>query len=194
MSLTKEIILAAANDMLRRHGPAKATVVDVAQALRVSHGSIYRFFPTKAALREAVVGAWVNRIADGLEKRSFDGPAVVRLRAWFQALLDEKQAQRAESPELFEAFRNLSVEEPATISAYKERLASMIGALLSQGIETGEFRTLDPVATASALLNATVRFHHPYFATEWDTPGSASDFETLWTVLVQGISSERTFF
>ncbi|WP_285680262.1 acyltransferase domain-containing protein, partial [Kitasatospora phosalacinea] len=44
--------LRTAEDVLRRYGPAKATVVDVARALGVSHGSVYRHFGTKAALRE----------------------------------------------------------------------------------------------------------------------------------------------
>ena len=49
--LTFERILEAAEDVLRRQ-PAKATVVDVARALEVSHGSVYRHFPSKAALRD----------------------------------------------------------------------------------------------------------------------------------------------
>ena len=43
------------DDVLRRFGPEKATVVDVARALGVTHGSVYRYFPSKAALRDAVV-------------------------------------------------------------------------------------------------------------------------------------------
>jgi AcrR family transcriptional regulator len=39
--LTYEQILEAAEDVLRRFGPGKATVVDVARALGVSHGSVY---------------------------------------------------------------------------------------------------------------------------------------------------------
>ena len=35
----------AAEEVLRRYGPPKATVVDVARALGVSHGSVYRHFP-----------------------------------------------------------------------------------------------------------------------------------------------------
>jgi AcrR family transcriptional regulator len=52
--LTAEQILEASEDVLRRFGPAKATVVDVARELGVSHGSVYRHFPSKAALRDAV--------------------------------------------------------------------------------------------------------------------------------------------
>ena len=66
-ALTPEQILEAAEDVLRRFGPSKATVVDVARALGVSHGSVYRHFPSKAALREAVLERWLHRISDPLE-------------------------------------------------------------------------------------------------------------------------------
>ncbi len=48
--LTPERILEVTEDVLRRYGLAKATVVDVARALDVSHGSVYRHFPSKASL------------------------------------------------------------------------------------------------------------------------------------------------
>jgi len=51
--LTPERILEVTEDVLRRFGLAKATVVDVARALDVSHGSVYRHFPSKASLRQA---------------------------------------------------------------------------------------------------------------------------------------------
>ena len=66
--LTKEAILDAAEQTLRRYGPDKTSVVDVAKALQVSHGSLYRHFPSKAALREAVTERWSRRIADPLQK------------------------------------------------------------------------------------------------------------------------------
>ena len=50
----------AAEDVLRRHGPAKANVVDIARALGVSHGTVYRHFPSKQALREAVTRRWLD--------------------------------------------------------------------------------------------------------------------------------------
>ena len=65
--LTPERILEAAEDVLRRFGPAKATVVDVARTLGVSHGSVYRHFPSKAALRDAVAERWLARISEPLE-------------------------------------------------------------------------------------------------------------------------------
>ena len=54
--LTPERILEATEDVLRRFGLAKATVVDVARALDVSHGSVYRHFPSKAKMFEGLIG------------------------------------------------------------------------------------------------------------------------------------------
>ena len=64
--LTAETILDTAEEVLRRFGPAKASVVDVARALDVS-GSVYRHFPSKAALRDAVTQRWLARVSEPLE-------------------------------------------------------------------------------------------------------------------------------
>ena len=65
--LTPERILEVTEDVLRRFGIAKATVVDVARALDVSHGSVYRHFPSKASLREAVAKRWLARVSAPLD-------------------------------------------------------------------------------------------------------------------------------
>ena len=82
----------AAEDVLRRYGPSKATVVDVARALGVSHGSVYRHFPSKAALRDAVTECWLARIsgpldavAQGEEPGAAAAPALARSSRPLQA-------------------------------------------------------------------------------------------------------------
>ena len=73
--LTPERILEVTEDVLRRFGLAKATVVDVARALDVSHGSVYRHFPSKVSLREAVAKRWLDRANAPLaEDRGSLGP------------------------------------------------------------------------------------------------------------------------
>src|SRR5690349_22118427 len=92
--LTVERILDAAEEVLRRYGPAKTTVVDVARALGVSHGSVYRHFPSKAALRDAVTERWLMRVSSPLaEIAASDGPADERLRRWLETLIALKQGK-----------------------------------------------------------------------------------------------------
>ena len=96
--LTPERILEAAEDVLRRHGPQKANVVDVARALGVSHGAVYRHFPSKQALREAVTRRWLDQFHTLLEP--IDDP-----REWITALSAAKRGTAREDPELFATTR-----------------------------------------------------------------------------------------
>ena len=87
-TLTPERILEAAEEVLRRYGPAKANVVDVARALGVSHGSVYRHFPSKAALRDAVTERWLASISAPLAAvADEEGAAPERLQRWLDLLV-----------------------------------------------------------------------------------------------------------
>ena len=89
--LTPERILEVTEDVLRRYGLAKATVVDVARALDVSHGSVYRHFPSKASLREAVAKRWLERVSGPLAKIAEGSePAPARLDRWLRGLFAAK--------------------------------------------------------------------------------------------------------
>src|SRR3954447_11491103 len=107
-ALTAERILEVTEEVLRRHGPAKATVVDVARALGVSHGSVYRHFPSKAALREAVTRRWLDRAhASVTQAAAVPGPAPQRLRTWLTTLFDAKRHKALDDPELFATYTTL---------------------------------------------------------------------------------------
>ena len=80
--LTRDRIVSAAEDVLRRFGPGKATVVDVARALGVSHAAVYRHVATKAELRDLVVGRWAETTMPPLRAiAAKPGPAPERVTA-----------------------------------------------------------------------------------------------------------------
>src|ERR1700744_3140902 len=90
--LTPDRILEVTEDVLRRFGLAKATVVDVARALDVSHGGVYRHFPSKASLREAVAKRWLERVSTPLSKiAEGTGLAPEKLDKWLRGLFAAKQ-------------------------------------------------------------------------------------------------------
>ena len=49
-------LLSIAADRLRRHGARGVTVVGVAQEAGMTHANVYRYFPSKAALIDALAG------------------------------------------------------------------------------------------------------------------------------------------
>lgn len=188
--LTAQRILEAAEDVLRRYGPAKATVVDVARVLGVSHGSVYRHFPSKAALRDAVTQRWLARSAAPLAKIVGDkGKASKRLRRWFDLLITSKRERALGDPELFATYLALATDAREIVKAYKENLLAQLETLISEGIAVGEFRRVDAQACARALWSATARFHNPAHAGEWAAPDIDTAFDELWALLMQGLAA-----
>lgn len=188
-ALTPLRILEAAEDVLRRYGPAKATVVDVARALGVSHGSVYRHFPSKAALRDAVVERWLARSGTPLAKIAADkGKASKRLRRWFDTLIAGKREKALGDTELFATYHALTKDAREIVKAYGDTRFAEIEAMVAEGIASGEFRRVDAKATALALWNATTRFYNPAHSSEWLQPGIDDAFDDLWKLLMQGLA------
>ncbi len=188
--LTPERILEATEDVLRRFGLGKATVVDVARALDVSHGSVYRHFPSKVSLRNAVAKRWLDRANAPLaEIAATAGPAPARLERWLRAMFDIKYKKVCEDPEMFATYMALAREACEVVKAHRERLADQIAHILSDGVKQGEFEIADVQATARAVFDATVRFHHPAHSDEWSDPRSAERIDTLLALLLKGLEA-----
>jgi AcrR family transcriptional regulator len=190
--LTAERILEASEDVLRRFGPTKATVVDVARALGVSHGSVYRHFPSKAALRDAVVERWLASVSAPLaDIAAEDGPASERLRRWLEQLVMTKRGRALDDPELFATYVGLAGESREVITAHVEALVEQLARIVAGGVEQGEFAVANPTAAARAVFDATGRFHNPAHAAEWSDPGIDSAFEGVWQLLLSGLTRSR---
>ncbi len=191
--LTSERILDATEEVLRRFGPAKATVVDVARVLGVSHGSVYRHFPSKAALRDAVTERW---LAKGLVPLAVvvaeQGPATERLRRWLDLLISSKRSRAFDDPELFATYMELAKEAREVARIHVDHIAEQATQIIADGVAQGEFTTSDPVSTGRAVLYATARFHYPIHASEWSDPGIDAAFESVWSLILCGLSTRNS--
>jgi AcrR family transcriptional regulator len=188
--LTPERILEVTEDVLRRYGLAKATVVDVARALDVSHGSVYRHFPSKASLREAVAKRWLERIDGPLRQIAEDkGPAPARLDAWLRMLFATKRERVCDDPEMFQTYLTLAREACAAVKCHKDGLIDQMTAILSDGVKQGVFHVTDTKATARAIFDATSRYHHPAHADEWKDADLPARVDTLLALLLRGLQA-----
>ncbi|WP_405520786.1 TetR family transcriptional regulator [Streptomyces canus] len=189
-TLTAERILEATEEVLRRHGPAKATVVDVARALGVSHGSVYRHFRTKAALREAVTKRWLDRTTGMLAViAEANGDPEARLREWLAALFEAKRRKAGDDPELFATYTVLTGENVDAVVEHLTELTDQLTRVVQDGIDAGTFTVTAPATTARALFQATALFHDPGYAGEWEKPGAEEEFTALLDLLVRGLKA-----
>jgi AcrR family transcriptional regulator len=186
--LTLDKILATAEDVIRRFGPAKATVVDVARALGVSHTAVHKHVGSKAELRDMVLGRWLESTMPPLRaivaKR---GPDPKRLRKLIDALIAVKRRRCADDPELFTAYRTLAADAKSVIAAHVGEMINLVAKIIASGVEEGTFRNVDPVAMGRAVLVATSKFHHPAHAAEWGDPAIDAAYEDVWQLLMDGL-------
>lgn len=187
-ALTPERILDAAEEVLRRYGPTKTTVVDVARFLEVSHSSIYRHFPSKAALRDAVAARWLHRVAMPLAAiASEQGSAVERLHRWLKQLTTLKQQKVLDDPELFATYHAIVQDSGVIVQSHIDELVQQLAEIVASGISSKEFQVSQPHETAKAIFSATTRFHHPAHAAEWNQPHINAEFFQVWNLILKGL-------
>ena len=162
---TRERILDAAEALLRRHGIAKTTVVDVARALAMSHANVYRHFTSKTALQDAVAERWLHRVSAPLaDIVARNEPAAARLEAWVLALVAAKRRKVLDDPELFATYQAVAQGAREVVRLHVLTLREQMAAIVGDGIARGEFALPadHAPAAAEAVLDATARFHHPH--------------------------------
>ncbi len=188
--LTRERILAAAEEVMLRHGPDKATVVDVARVLGVNHANVYKFYAGKSDLRRALVEDWLQRMDAGLAEIVADtrAPPEVRVDRWLEAFVGARHRMWLEQPDLFLAFRTIGTEQtPEVWKIYKDKLFRSIGAIIAQGVDSGAFKVKDPMAAATAIVYAVTRFYHPVHHREWTDPTLVSGFIAVRRMLITAL-------
>ncbi|MEV7599499.1 TetR family transcriptional regulator [Kitasatospora sp. NPDC089797] len=190
-ALTAEQILSTAEEVLRRFGPAKATVVDVAREIGVSHSSVYRHFPSKAALREAVTQRWLDQAHHDLTAvKNEPGNATERLEKWLTKLFAAKRKKALDDPELFATYLVLAEENSTVVDAHIETLVQQIGEIFQDGVERKEFKPAHILTTARAVFDATAPFHDPAFAATWSEPAADARFAAVWKLVLGGLRAK----
>lgn len=187
--LTQDQILLAAEEVLRKFGPRKTTVVDVARSLGVSHGSVYRHFKSKADLHEAIIAKWLESVIEPLAiiSKSKQNPKK-RLRCWFETLNAIKQSKAENDSEMFESYTILvQASDKAIVSKHLGILIEQIESILEAGKALGVFNIEDCQSVAKALFSATYKFHHPLHVDEWQQTGIDTEFDEMYQLLERAI-------
>lgn len=186
-----ERILDAAATLLRRHGVEKTNVVDIAKALGMSHGNIYRHFSSKQALIHAVAVRWLHEVVQPLETitTTSSRTASKRLEAWFHTLREIKQRKVLDDPELFRVHHQIVTQIPEVVAEHVTTLMRQVETIIAGGIGSGEFsRNLNAPSTARAFLQATSPFHHPTLLLQ-NPPPSAEDARAVFSLLIAGMKA-----
>ena len=159
---TRARIMDTADALFRRLGFAKTAVADIAAELGMSPANVYRFFPSKIAIVEAIC----QRCLGELEAKAWAvararGSAGARLERLFLDILAYHKENLLTEQQVNDIVLVAIEQNWVAIRAHKELMRTVIELILRDGIEAGEIESIDPAETSRLLLRSLVHFCNP---------------------------------
>ncbi|HEX9471557.1 MAG TPA: TetR/AcrR family transcriptional regulator [Bradyrhizobium sp.] len=170
----RERVLEAAKTVFSAGGP-EASLEAVAKRAGVGIGTLYRHFPTREALFEAVYRREVQQLVELAEALKSEPSPVDALRRWLRSNVELVATKKGMSAAL-----QLAVHGSSELYAHTfERLTKAVGALLDRAVAAGEIRSdISP----EDLLRALVGMCYMH-----DQPGWQKSVVRLLDVFVDGL-------
>ncbi|MBB4371762.1 AcrR family transcriptional regulator [Bradyrhizobium sp. cir1] len=154
-SSARRRIVQAAIHLYGEMGHKKTTVADIAQNLSMSSASVYRFFPSRRAIEEAVVEEVLEEAASAAaEAAGGTGPALRRLAAILKAIADCNEARPAKHRRLQDLITLAVRQNWTVVLTYHDRIRGLVRPIIGIGQARGELRGGSPMALTCCLLEA----------------------------------------
>jgi len=174
-----ERVLAAAKEVFSAGGP-EASLEAVARQAGVGIGTLYRHFPTRQALFEAVYRREVEQLVELAEQLGTDLPPLEALRRWMHANVEFVATKKGMSAALA-----IAVHAGSDLTAYSmDRLGRALEVLLRRAVEAGAIR--DDISPED-ILRTLVGLCYTH-----DKPGWQSNVLRLVDVFVDGMRRSQS--
>jgi AcrR family transcriptional regulator len=147
----RDRILEIAKKAFTRSG-ANISLDDVARQAGIGAGTLYRHFPTRDALLEAVYRTGVAELAAAEREFAATMPPVEALRAWMRLFVDYIAAKQIIAP----ALNTIVGGTSKLFEATGVQIKGAIDALVNRAIESGDIRPdIDPLDLLRALVGVS---------------------------------------
>jgi AcrR family transcriptional regulator len=147
----RDRVLEVAKEAFTRSG-ADASLDDIAKQAGVGAGTLYRHFPSREALIEAVYRAEVEKLAATERNFTETMTPIEALRSWMLLFVDYIATKKIIAPAL-----NALVGDPKKVfEASYSQIWEAIRALVKRAIKSGDIRKdLDPIDLLRALIGVS---------------------------------------
>ena len=147
----RDRILKIAKDAFTRFG-AEASLDDIAKQSGVGPGTLYRHFPSREALIEAVYRTEVEKLAAAERSFASTMTPLEALRAWMMLFVDYIAAKKIIAPVLNTLLGGASKVFEST----HDQIWEAIRSLVKRAIKSGDIRKdLDPIDLLRALIGVS---------------------------------------
>ena len=147
----RDRVLEVAKEAFTRSG-ADASLDDIAKQAGVGAGTLYRHFPSREALIEAVYRTEVEKLAAAERNFAETMPPIEALRAWMLLFVDYIATKKIIAP----ALNTLVGGHSKVFEASYGQIWEAIRALVKRAIKSGDMRKdLDPIDLLRALIGVS---------------------------------------
>ncbi len=147
----RERLLDVAKKAFARDG-ANASLDEIARQVGVGPGTLYRHFPTREQLLQAVYRTELERLAAAEQKFSQTMGPTEALRAWLLLFVDAIATKQLIAP----ALNTLLGDPKKVFEASYAKMHQAIDALVKRGVQSGEIRSdLEPMDLLRALIGVS---------------------------------------
>jgi AcrR family transcriptional regulator len=137
---TKARIVEVAEALFRRLGYAKTAVADIAAELGMSPANVYRYFPSKNAIVEAICRHCLSDVEEQAWKVARSkAPAAERMERLILEILAYHKENLITEQRVNDMVLAAIEHSWETIRTHKEVMANVTEVILRDGIEAGEF-------------------------------------------------------
>jgi AcrR family transcriptional regulator len=155
-------LLSIAAEHLRRFGRRRLTVVGIAEAAGMTHANVYRYFPSKSDLVDAVVAQWLKALEVDLAAiADAPDPADDKLERLIVAIARAHRDCLETDPNLFDVYAAAAEALRPVVRKHRTRQRSFLERVLDEGIGTNAFEPRDRDRAAAFVIDAVHRFINP---------------------------------
>jgi AcrR family transcriptional regulator len=156
----RERILEVAKEVFTRDGAA-ASLDDIARRAGIGPGTLYRHFPTRDTLIEAVYRNEVKKLADAEQRFAVEMPPLEALRAWMLLFIDHVSEKKLIIP----AMDTVSGGSMRLMEGSRSLIHTTFVASVERAIGSGDLRSdTDP----SDFVRALVGVFHTTASPGWE--------------------------
>ncbi len=157
---TAELILAAAAQVFAEKGYDGARVEEIARAAKVNKATLYYQIGDKQALYEAIIHRIMSGMADEIEREIASVPSPSgKLRCFIQSMACHGSIARQFSPIMMREIADggIRLHDPAL--RQMGRLFTLLHNILEAGVQSGEFRRVNPLTTHMLIIGSLMVYH-----------------------------------
>lgn len=188
----RDQILEAALTVLIRKGYENSRMDDIVRESNLSKGAIYWYYKSKKEIYLSLVNHWVLRYSATLNHIVEEGlPAARQLEKLFQYFIDQYEHNTLVFRAMMEFWALAARDDDfhSKVQKVYTEFLNLIKRIVTQGLQSGEFRTGDVTVTALSIM---LNIEGIMWFTVYDTPGITvrNYIEAVTAFIIRGLTNE----